>query len=238
MRRIIIVILLVCTTLSFASIPKFNTMPLRKRQRVFINYLKPRAQTLNRSILRTRQQVEGLYERWQSTKTLSVPNRQWLIALADNYNINDAQFVHPGDWVRLLKRVDIVPVSMILAQAANESSWGSSRFAQQGLNLFGQWCYQPGCGIVPLKRPPGRRYEVQKFSTINASIQAYVHNLNTNNHYAQFRNLRFHTRNSKKNLSGYTLAQGLKNYSERKNKYVKSIQSMITNYQLERYNIS
>ena len=72
-------------------------------------------------------------------------------------------------WKKLLERVDAVALEVALAQSANESAWGQSRFAKQGNNFFGQWCYRKGCGIVPKKRDKGGRHEVAKFKSVNAA---------------------------------------------------------------------
>ncbi len=120
---------------------------------------------------------------------------------------------------------------MVLAQAADESAWGRSRFALFGHNLFGQWCFLPGCGIVPKRRPKGAHYEVQRFNNENEAIASYFHNLNTGKSY---RMLRAQSRKNNKPLSGITLAQGLNHYSSRGIKYVREIQQIIRRYKLEK----
>ena len=152
--------------------------------------------------------------------------------LANTYNIKHWNINQPHDWNMLLNRIDIVPTSMLLAQAANESAWGTSRFAQQGNNLFGQWCFSPGCGIVPKQRAAGRIYEVQKFPSVLASVQAYILNLNTNTHYQAFRQARAQLRTQGKPISGYALADGLRHYSQRGKAYVSDIRYIIVANQL------
>ena len=114
-----------------------------------------------------------------------------------------------------------------MAQAANESAWGLSRFAQKGNNLFGQWCFKKGCGIVPGQRNAGANHEVRKFASINDSVASYMHNLNTGRAYKDLRKLRATLRSTNAAVDGHTLAKGLIKYSSRGKAYVKEIQSMI-----------
>ena len=129
--------------------------------------------------------------------------------------------------VQLLNRVDEIPVSMVLAQAAIESAWGTSRFARDANNLFGQWCYEKGCGLVPLRRNPGSKHEVKKFDSIEDAIEEYLHNLNTNNAYNYLREVRTNLRQDNQVLSGNKLAEGLLNYSEMREKYVEEVRAVI-----------
>ncbi|NOX09812.1 MAG: flagellar biosynthesis protein FlgJ [Gammaproteobacteria bacterium] len=149
----------------------------------------------------------------------------WIKQLATEYKIqwDDSN----PDWDQLLLRVDGLPVDLIMVQAANESAWGLSRFARQGNNLFGQWCFSKGCGLVPGQRTEGARHEVRRFSSINESITSYVHNINTFGAYRELRNLRGQLREQDKPLDAIFLAQGLKQYSSRGMAYVEEIQSMI-----------
>ena len=84
-----------------------------------------------------------------------------------------SQFASDQDIINeLILRVDVIPVSLALAQAANESAWGTSRFALEGNNVFGQWCYKKGCGIVPAERRSGATHEVKSFTSVERSVQA------------------------------------------------------------------
>ncbi len=130
-------------------------------------------------------------------------------------------------WSRLAKRVDVVPVELALAQAANESAWGTSRFARQGNNFFGQWCYTSGCGIVPTRRNAGATHEVKAFDSPGASVRAYIHNLNTAKAYQPLRGIRLHLRRNKQPLDAMIMASGLSGYSERGAAYVKNIRTII-----------
>lgn len=128
---------------------------------------------------------------------------------------------------RLLRRIDTIPPSLVLAQAANESAWGTSRFAQLGNNLFGEWTFKPGTGIVPEDRPEGATYEVRKFPNIYESIRSYMRNLNTHGAYRKLREIRNSLRRENKPVTGLALAHGLANYSQRREDYISDIQGMI-----------
>lgn len=131
----------------------------------------------------------------------------------------------------LLQRINTIPASLVLAQAANESAWGTSRFAKEGNNLFGQWCYSKGCGLIPKRRGHGQVHEVAKFDSVADSIASYMRNLNTQVAYEDLRRLRA----SRPNISGHDLAQGLLKYSTRREAYVHEIQLMIRQNKLGRF---
>ncbi|PIX54298.1 MAG: flagellar biosynthesis protein FlgJ [Zetaproteobacteria bacterium CG_4_9_14_3_um_filter_54_145] len=130
-------------------------------------------------------------------------------------------------WHALLARVDEVPLEMALVQAANESAWGQSRFAREGNNYYGQWCYKKGCGLVPEQRNKGATHEVRRFASMEASVRAYMQNINTSAAYAEFRSIRQSLRVQSRPLDAESLAYGLRSYSERGMAYVKTIRAMI-----------
>ena len=130
-------------------------------------------------------------------------------------------------WAKLLERVDAIALELALAQSANESAWGQSRFAKQGNNFFGQWCYKKGCGIVPKRRDKGTKHEVASFKSVNASVRSYLKNINTGRVYAPLRNIRKSNRIAGKQADAKAQAGGLLKYSIRREEYVKEIRSMI-----------
>jgi len=202
--------------------PSHKTSASQKKQQFFA-YLKPIVISENNRILHLRQQLMHLKE----TTALDQHQLSWLQHIAADYNVSMA--THPGyeQWRQLLDRVDIVPLEMALAQAANESAWGQSRFAQQGNNYFGQWCYQKGCGLVPKQRAAGAHHEVRRFTSPTQSVRAYLRNINRSTAYAEFRAIRHSLRVQRKPLDAQRLAVGLKSYSERGMAYVRTIQTMI-----------
>ena len=127
----------------------------------------------------------------------------------------------------LLVRVDVVPMPLVLVQAANESAWGTSRFSRIGLNFFGIWCYQKGCGMVPRGRNTGAKHEVEAFKSLDAGVARYFYNINSHNAYRVFRTIRFELRSQDQPLNPEVLATGLLPYSERGAEYVTDITKML-----------
>jgi len=131
------------------------------------------------------------------------------------------------EWATLDRRVQQVPADLVLMQAANESAWGTSRFAREGNNLFGQWCFSKGCGLIPSGREAGKNHEVRKFATILESVQAYMRNINTHRAYRQLRELRQQLAKAGEEVGGVDLAPGLISYSERGQAYVDELIDMM-----------
>jgi Bax protein len=134
----------------------------------------------------------------------------------------------------LRRRIDVVPRSLILIQAAKESGWGTSRFALQGNNLFGQRCYASGCGLEPAG-VDDPNFNVATFGSIDESVASYVRNLNTHPQYLEFRRKREALRAEQRRLSGVVLADSLDDYSERGGDYVEEIKTMIVDNDLEQH---
>jgi Bax protein len=134
----------------------------------------------------------------------------------------------------LLRRVDSLPVAMVLAQAAQESGWGTSRFAQEGNSLFGEWTFRKGAGITPGERLEGKSHTVRAFPNLRASVRSYMHNININRAYRELRAMRAEMRMTGKPFNAYTLASGLKRYSERGELYVRDIRTIIQGNGLDR----
>ncbi|WP_172408431.1 glucosaminidase domain-containing protein [Marinobacter sp. es.048] len=127
------------------------------------------------------------------------------------------------------------PPSLALAQAANESAWGTSGFAREGNNFFGQWCFEKGCGLVPGERPAGRDYEVEVFASAEESLHAYMRNLNRHDAYSKLRSIREDLRNKGETVTGEALAQGLGDYSAQGDEHVSLVLTLISNNNLTRY---
>jgi len=199
-----------------------QTSTSQKKQQFFAT-MKPIVVSENKQILKLRQQIMHL-------KASPHPNPQqqaWLQQVAGEYGVKVSSQPTYDAWQALLARVDIIPLEMALVQAANESAWGQSRFALQGNNYFGQWCYKKGCGIVPKQRAVNARHEVRRFANARQSVRAYLRNINTSPAYAEFRSIRHSLRVQSKPLDAQVLVVGLKSYSERGMAYVRTIQSMI-----------
>lgn len=158
---------------------------------------------------------------------LSSLERDWVMDLAATYEL-DTELSSDKEIVdELLLRVDVIPASLVLAQAANESAWGTSRFALEGNNIFGQWCYEEGCGIIPNRRIEGATHEVKSFDSIEASIAGYFLNINTHHLYADFRAERARLRQLGRTLDPIALVEGLERYSQRGENYIDEVQTLI-----------
>ena len=199
-----------------------STSGLQKKQQFFAR-MKPIVVSENNRILQLRQQIMHL----KAAPRLNRQQQAWLAHVTNNYGLTLPSQPDYDQWQALLSRVDIIPLEMALVQAANESAWGKSRFARQGNNYFGQWCYKKGCGMVPKQRAAGASHEVRRFDNVRQSVRAYLRNINTSPAYAEFRSIRHSLRVQSKPLNAHVLVVGLKSYSERGMDYVRTIQSMI-----------
>jgi len=207
---------------NFAGIEDVGT-----RKRAFFEFMRPIIKTENSRVFSERLRLQAVHEYYEQSGSVSPRDSRWLADLATHYGLDGFVLEHPSAWQELLARVDIVPTALALVQAANESAWGTSRFARLGNGIFGQWSYQKGSGIVPLQRPDGASYEVASFATINEAVGSYLHNLNTNRAYSEFRRLRSGMRTKGYPLEVYTVADGLLRYSERREDYVEDLRAMI-----------
>ena len=205
-----------------------------ERKRMFVKPVLPLIVKANAAIRTDRERLLTLAERANGDPAnLSDSARYWLNQLAQRYRLDSI------DFDKLKQRVDVVPVSLALAQAANESGWGTSRFAREGNALFGQWTWEPNQGIKPKEMQAGKGdYAVRRFDSLGASVAAYIHNLNTHSAYAPMRKKRASLRAANKPLSGAALAGGLIRYSQRGEAYVREIRGMISYNDFDRYDDS
>ena len=208
----------------------------QEKKRLFFMGLLPMVLMANEEIASERAQLIDIQGHYQTTGRLELEEQLKLEDMAKQYRISSAPLDETSLLDRLLKRVDIIPPSMVLAQAANESAWGTSRFAREGNNLFGQWTFKPGTGIVPRNRPKGARYEVRKFASLYDSVRSYINNLNTHEAYLDMRNIRMELRQRGEQVSGRALVKGLQRYSIRRDDYISEIDQMIRYNRLGRFN--
>ena len=197
-----------------------------ERKSDFFRVMLPLVLAGNEKILADRKRVEKFAGQVQSGGNLYAVNKSWVISLAAEYGLDDFDPKN-GDWQELLRRVDAVPVSLALAQAALESGWGTSRFAQQGNAVFGQWSWKPGSGIVPAGRAAAAEHEVRRFNQLSESVSAYLHNLNTHQFYKKFRVRRADAQARGRAPSGVELAKYLDRYSEEGGKYIEDLRGII-----------
>jgi len=205
-------------------LPDFHAYPAGpERKAAFIAYIQPLVEAENARLHLERKWLTEL-----SGKTAPGWYDRWLLGeMAEAYGLgghqaSDEAFIH-----ELLLRLDVVPGSLALAQAAKESGWGASRFARKGNNLYGERCFERGCGLVPRQRTDGQSHEVQSFPTPFRSIQSYIRNINTHPQYQAFREQRARLRKAGLAPSGLLLADSLGSYSVRGEHYVEEIKQLI-----------
>ena len=213
--------------------PNFADAPAGKeRKTMFFDYFLPIIAELNSEIKQDRIAV------LTQCKADPAFSNSTLSNLSKKYRINKNNIKEQILCKTLLTRIDEVPASLVLAQGANESAWGTSRFAQQGNNFFGQWCFKKGCGLVPKGRDNDKDHEVASFRSPEDSVRSYMMNLNTHSAYIPLRNIRQSLRQKGKNVTGNELSHGLNKYSERGAAYGKELREMIHFNQLTQYDLN
>lgn len=195
-----------------------NNIPVKQKKQIFFRLMAPLALMSNENILKEREIIKSA--------TLNSPQ---LLAIAIKYYRVKKGVSELTEQQRqqLLRQVDIMPPSLALAQAAEESGWATSRFTEEGNAFFGQWDFS-GKGMVPKQqRKELGNYGLARFSSPLASVEGYMFNINTTSAYKKLRDLRAKLRDENKPISGLVLAGTLDKYSERGQAYIDSIRSMI-----------
>ena len=216
---------------SESPLPDFAAIDdVQEMKAAFFDYLTPIIQHQNEIIMQQRGELQQMLAKVEQGDELTGKQLQRLTELASRYEYELVEGDPQGSLRQMLLRVDQLPLPLALVQAAKESGWGRSRFAREANNLFGQWCYSAGCGLIPAQRPAGEIYEVQKFDTVGDAIAAYLHNLNTHDPYQSLRLMRAGMRAAGESLDAEQLADGLLRYSQRREVYVEEVKSMIRQY--------
>ncbi len=188
----------------------------QKKRELFIKIILPLILNENEKIVEDRDKLFKILGKNFNT----AGERVWLKRRFKEYKIDDQ------DLAKLKMRMDIIPVSVALAQAANESGWGTSRFALEGNALFGQWTWGDD-GIKPENQDDNTSHKVLQFQILKASVRAYKNNLNTHNAYREFREKRAQLRQKNEPINGLLLIEYLKNYAANGEKYVSILESII-----------
>ena len=197
------------------------------RKLAFFDFLTPLIEDQNQRILKVRERLLSIQAQFEQSGEFSRRDQYYIKSWVRTYRFADEELSTEEQLTRLLRRVDIIPVAMALAQAASESGWGSSRFAQTANNFFGQWCYVAGCGIIPNQRSDDERHEVAKFNSVAASVRSYFYNINTHKAYQKFRQRRQQLRDAGKELYSKDLIPTLIFYSERRQEYLDDLYQII-----------
>jgi len=188
---------------------------------IFIRAVLPLILLNNQQIMGQRNQLIALWNAQVSGRALNNKELQFIADMADEYDVPDQNMAE------LISRVDIIPPSLAIAQAAEESGWGTSRFVQHGNALYGQQVYNSAHGMVPTDRPQGRTHMVRSFGSLYDTVASYAHNLNTHAAYRDFRAVRYGYRQYRQPLNSYRLIETLISYSERRGAYVQTIKRII-----------
>ena len=202
----------------FTQFPRdLDALPNTKlKKETFIKIVLPLIVAENERIIADRKKLILLSDKKFTTDL----EKQWLRQKLLEYKVKK------GNINELLLRMDIIPTSIALAQAAKESGWGTSRFALEGNAIFGQWTWS-GQGIAPLDRESNKNHKILKFPILRASVKAYQNNLNTHKSYLKFRKKRSSLREKKKKISGLELTETLNNYAQTGSEYTKILNQII-----------
>lgn len=211
--------------LMLAALPEgLGTVDVQLKKTLFFRSLLPIVLRENNII---RQQRHLLQTAFSNGEVGSNSNTEEILrGIADHYRVK-GDLNDPEARAQLLARVDEVPIAMVLAQAANESGWGTSRFSREANNLFGEWTYRSGEGLKPLESDDGTSHSVRIFTDINSSVSSYLYNINIGHAYETLRQLRATMRERQEPLDALILSAGLIRYSERGQDYVDEIRQMI-----------
>ncbi len=189
---------------------------IKKRKEFFIQIILPLILEENKNINLDRRRLFSIINKSNNSSN----EKSWLEKKYRQYGIPSR------DLSILKKRMDVVPVSLAIAQAAKETGWGTSRFAQQGNALFGQWTWS-GEGLKPKDAEKSQGHKVMRFNVLQASVRAYQRNINTHSSYEDFRSARAKLRDLGKPLDSMILSTYLDKYAETGNEYVKVLQKII-----------
>ncbi len=193
----------------------------QERKAVFLRYMLPYVLEANNRVRQQRERLVSLRPKIDKGQRLGEEEAMWLDALYDEYRVT------AGDLAALSMHVDTVPVSLALAQAAVESGWGTSRFAQEGNAAFGQWTSKDHTGMVPKQREAGRTHKVRAFDSLKMSAESYLRNLNTHRAYRGFRKMRVTFRREDRPIDSTVIAGTLLSYSEKGADYVNLLRHII-----------
>lgn len=193
-----------------------------ERKQMFLRIMLPLAMRVNEEITARRERLLAIQAKGISGIPVNESDQQWVNQLMKRYRVTD------GGITALLERIDVIPTSLILAQSAEESGWGTSRFVRTGNALFGQWAWGDDEGIVPKGREEGKTHVIKSFGSLMDSVRAYARNINSHPAYQSLRDRRATLRAEGQMISGWELAETLTKYSERGEEYVDSLHAIMS----------
>ena len=223
--------LLFADTVKIFSKEYYSIKKSEEQKEKFVEILYPLILKEEENIRKEREFVESFFTKFHSVGIVTPNEVKKLKEIAKKYRIKSLY-----DKEEYLKRVDTIPVSMVLAQAAIESNWGKSRFAREANNLFGEWTWGKK-GIIPKNRPEGERYKIRIFDSLEGSIASYMRNLNRHWAYKEFRGARYLAKQMGKQFGGFTASAYLTRYSQLGEKYTLIIKKTIDENEWDLYDI-
>lgn len=213
---------------------KSKEVTVDNKKRLFFRGLAPMILRSNELILMDRGRLEAIRSSFNKGSSMDEGDQKWILKLAKLYKVQgDEGSVTASMLDELWIKVDIVPVALALAQSAEESGWGTSRFAAQGNAVYGQWTWGKDAIKPEQQRKELGNYGIASFETLQESVSAYMLNLNTHNAYSSLRAKRAELRQKGEKITGYVLAGQLTKYSERGEEYVKGLRSLMDYNQLK-----
>ena len=209
----------------FTRLPKDleSIRSTKKKKETFLKILLPLIVAENEKIKKDKKYLLKILKKNNNSENQKWINKKYRDYKVSKKNINE-----------LLEKMDVIPISIALAQAAKESGWGTSRFALEGNAIFGQWTWK-GDGIEPLEKSGNANHKILKFPLLRASVKAYITNLNTHNGYKDFRKKRFELRKLNKPLVGKELIDELDNYAQTGKEYTKVLRQIIEQNDLDEF---
>ncbi len=199
-----------------------NIASSKKKKEMFIKIVLPLIVKENTKIRIDRKRLFTILNKSSNTDI----EKKWLEKKFKQYG------VRKNDFSSLKVRMDEIPASLAIAQAAKETGWGTSRFARKGNALFGQWTWS-GEGLKPKEAKKGETHKVMKFNSLQLSVRAYLRNLNTHKSYINFRKARSELRSNDKALDSLILSKHLDKYAETGNQYIEVLQKIINQNKLK-----
>ncbi|WP_258522023.1 glucosaminidase domain-containing protein [Campylobacter hyointestinalis] len=231
-RRFIKFFLILLALPLFGGLEEYYYKLSIKEQKIeFPKLINEMVQDANQNTLRSREfalnYLNLIYEK--SFRDLNLSNLDRLFSIAKTYKIQ--KIFDPSEYI---SKLDVIPVSLAIAQAAVESGWGKSRFAKEANNLYGHWTWG-GKGLVPLNRDENKTHKIKIFNSPNDAVDAYVLNLNSHPAYTKFRENRLKFHQNELIYTGLDAAKTMEPYSAMGKIYVKQLEKTIRLYDLTKF---
>ena len=229
MKSILLILAFSFTLIAANNMPDsyYEIKDTKAMKTAFFNHILSMAKRQNAFILQDREFIEKTYSKISTLAKDSIEYKRYK-KIQKRYKLKDDYTLKT-----YLTKIDAIPTSLVLAQAAIESGWGKSRFFKKANNIFGQWTWS-GIGLTPSARDAGKKHKIKIFSTLEDSVKAYMINLNSGWGYKDFRALRA-TLRANNNISGVALSSTLTNYSQKKEAYNKMVKNLIISNKLSKY---